>query len=159
QVLQIVIAVLVQPADLCMLLLPSQLAFLSLMVSAGTGYYSEPAIGPQLPLGTKPVRSLQNAQQLSRPNRSHRWNRTQPRPHLVLLAFHQQVSPALLGDRFSALRLAGSTAPPADALPVQQSLPTTPPDAAIHKPPYRYRGWPNCDRWPLLGSSPDSDPG
>ena len=58
QVLQIVIAVLIQPANLCMLLLPSQLVFRYLTVGAGTGHHTQTAIGPQLPLGTKPVRGL-----------------------------------------------------------------------------------------------------
>ena len=77
QVLQIVIAVLVQPTNLYMLLLPSQLAFRNLMVGAGTGHHTKTAIGPKLPLGTEPVRSLQNAQQLSGSNRTNRWNLTQ----------------------------------------------------------------------------------
>ena len=86
QVLQIVIAVLVQPTNLYMLLLPSQLAFRNLMVGAGTGHHTKTAIGPKLPLGTELVRSLQNAQQLSGSNRTNRWNLTQALPHLVLLA-------------------------------------------------------------------------
>src|SRR5215475_7226877 len=51
QILQIVIVVFVQPANLYMLLLPSQLALRHLMVGAGTGHYTQTAIGPQLPLG------------------------------------------------------------------------------------------------------------
>jgi hypothetical protein len=65
----------------------------------------------------------------------------------------------LPGASFSAHPVAGTTTPPAGALPVHRSLPATRPDNANRKPAGRYREWTSCDRWPLLRSSPDSGRG
>src|SRR5258707_643257 len=51
-----------------MLLLPSELAVRNLVIGAGTGHHTKPTIGPQLALGTKPVRGLQNTQQFVWPD-------------------------------------------------------------------------------------------
>src|SRR5262245_20975941 len=86
-------------------LLPSQLPVSNLVIGTGTGHHAETAIGPQLPLGTKPMRGLQDAQQFRRPNRSHRRNLTQSLPHLVLLALCQQVSPDFLAQASQRIQL------------------------------------------------------
>jgi len=85
--------------------LPSQLAFRHLMVGAGTGHQTETAIGPQLPLGSKPVWGLQNTQQFSGSNRTDRWNLTQPFPHLVFLAFRHQISSYFLAQGSQHIQL------------------------------------------------------
>src|SRR5215469_16709840 len=63
QVLQIVIAVFVQPASILPLLSPLELAVLHLVIGTAASHDCETTIGPQLSLGTKPVWGLQNAQQ------------------------------------------------------------------------------------------------
>src|SRR6267143_3835246 len=88
-----------------MLLLPSELAVRNLVMGAGPGHHTKPTIGPQLALGTKPVRGLQNTQQFGRPNRANRRNRTQPFPNLVLLAFRQEVSPYFLAKGSQCIQL------------------------------------------------------
>src|SRR5262249_25646543 len=77
---------LVQSANLDMLLLPFELAFHHMMIGAAVHLDAQPAVSPQLSLGAEPVCGLQNTQQDCRPDRTKRRNLREPLPDHVLLA-------------------------------------------------------------------------
>src|SRR5712672_435490 len=63
------------------------------MIGTATCLDGQTTVFPQRPLGPKAVRSLQNAQQHSCPDRADRGNLAEPFPRLVFLAFLQQFAP------------------------------------------------------------------
>src|SRR5262249_43131357 len=87
------------------LLLPAELAFRYLVISAAVHLDAQAAVRPQLPLGTKPVWGLQNAQQHRRPDRADRRNLAKPLPSLVPLALRQQLSAHCLAQRSQVVQL------------------------------------------------------
>src|SRR5713101_3973298 len=105
QILQIVIAIRVQPANRNLLLCPFELSFHHPVIGAAVRLDAQPAVGPQLPLGPEAVRGLQNAQQLSRTNRADRGNLAEAFPSLVLLAFCQQIPPYFLAQQSQRIQL------------------------------------------------------
>ena len=92
QILQIVIAILVQSAHLDRFFLALKLAFDYLVIGAAVHFDTQTTVGPQLPVGAEPVRRLQDPQQHRRPDRTDRGNLAEPFPDLVLLALHKQIS-------------------------------------------------------------------
>src|SRR5215475_1223676 len=56
------------------------------------------AISPQLPLGAKTMRRLQNAQQHRRPDWTKRGNLAEPFPSLLFLALDEQIPPHSLAQ-------------------------------------------------------------
>src|SRR5271169_3965803 len=105
QILQIVIAIRVQPANLSLLLGPVELSSYHPVIGAALRLDAQPAVGPQLSLGPEAVRGLQNAQQLGRTNRANRGNLAEAFPGLMLLAFCQQISPNFLAQEPQRIQL------------------------------------------------------
>src|SRR4029077_18401536 len=93
QILQIVIAIFVQSANRCWLLGTLQLPFHIAVIGTAVRLNAQTTEGPQLSLGAKPMRGLQDAQQHGRPDRTDRRNLAEPFPGLVFLAFRQQLAP------------------------------------------------------------------
>src|SRR5215472_1609526 len=100
-----VIAILVQSADLDRFLFPLQLAVHHLMIGAAVSLDAETAVSPQLSFGAEAVRGLHNAQQHGRPDRTNRRNPTEPFPDLVLLALHQWILPDFPTQRPQPIQL------------------------------------------------------
>src|SRR4029077_13277590 len=80
QILQIVITVAVKSANGALFLRSLQLPVDPTMIGAAMRLDAKSTVTPQLPLGAKTVRSLQNAQQHGGPDRTDRWDLTQPFP-------------------------------------------------------------------------------
>src|SRR5713226_9111882 len=93
QILQIVIAIFVQPANQYGLLGSLQLPFDIAVIGTAVGLNAQTAQGPQLSLGAKPMRGLQDAQQHGRSDRTDRRDLAEPFPRLVFPAFLQQLAP------------------------------------------------------------------
>ena len=147
-----VIAILVQPADLDRFLLPLQLAFHHLMIRAAVALDAETAVRPQLSFGAEAVRGLHNAQQHGRPDRADRRNLMEPFPDLVLLALHQQILPDYPSQRPQPIQLLvivlGPPAHPrfADFLEPRGAVARAIDLCTAARNP------PSCDRWPSPGS-------
>src|SRR5215468_5459179 len=88
-----------------MLLLPFELAFHHMMVGAAVHLDAQTAVSPQLSLGAKPVRGLQNAQQHRRSDRTDRRNLAEPFPSPVLLALPHKLSTHFLAQRPQGIQL------------------------------------------------------
>src|ERR1700693_1376738 len=93
QILQIVVAIFVQPANRCGPLGSLQLPFDIAVIGTAVGPNAKTAEGPQLSLGAKSMRRLQDAQQHGRPDRTDRRNLAEQFPRRVFLAFLQQLAP------------------------------------------------------------------
>src|SRR2546427_11054558 len=65
---------------------------------AAVGLQSQTAVGPELPLGAQEMWRLDQSDQQSRPDRTNRWNLTQPLHRGVLAALGQQLTPHLLAQ-------------------------------------------------------------
>ena len=92
QILQIVIAILVESANR-VFLGSLQLSIDGTMIGTATCFYGQTTVFPQRPLGSEAVRSLQNAQQHSCPDRANRGDLAELFPGLLLFTLRQQLAP------------------------------------------------------------------
>ena len=88
QTFQIMVVVFVQAANGDQFLRASQLALRVAIVPAGVNLQGQSAIGPQLPLGAKTMRRLQQRNQQCRPDRSYVGNLPQLAADGMLATFH-----------------------------------------------------------------------
>ena len=86
QILQIMIAVSVQPANGALSFHSLQLSADLTVIGATMRLDAKSAVRPKLPLGAETVRGLQNAQQYGGSDRTDRRNLAEPFPSLVFLA-------------------------------------------------------------------------
>src|ERR1700723_3695914 len=119
--------------------LPSDIAILAAVVRLDR----ETAVSPQLALGTKTVRGLQQGYQQGGSNRTDRRKAAAFSRHHVCdsLAAGRVAPPAA---PVAVDPVVDTAVPLADELQVAGSSPTTPRDAARHRPWFRCREWPSC---------------
>src|SRR2546427_5741644 len=82
-----------------------ELALDKTVFPAAVGLQSQTAIGPELPLGAKAMRRLDQSDQQSRPDRTNRWNLTQPLHRGVLAALGQEIKPHPLAQNSQGIEL------------------------------------------------------
>ena len=87
-IFQIVIVISIEPTYRHELLGASELSLQNAVFAADGSLQSQAAVGPELPLGAKPVRRLNQSDQQSRPNRTDGRNLAQQIRGVVLLALH-----------------------------------------------------------------------
>ena len=85
------VVIFVQAANGDQFLRAPQLAIRVAIVSAGMNLQGQSAVGSQLPLGAKPVWSLQQGNQQRRPDRSYVRNLAQLSADGMLATFQQQI--------------------------------------------------------------------
>src|SRR5713101_908931 len=105
QILQIVIAVLVQSANGTLFLRSLQLPVHTTVIGAALCLDAKSAVRPQLPLGAETMRSLQDAKQHGGPDRADRGDLAEQSPRLVYLGLRQQLPPHLLTHRPQRIEL------------------------------------------------------
>src|SRR5579863_539485 len=98
-VFQFVIVIAIEPAQRDRPLRRAQLPIDVAMISAAVCLDSQTAVSPQLPLGAKAIRRLQDRDQLRRADRANRGNLAQQFRCLVLGALGEQLAPHLLTQR------------------------------------------------------------
>jgi hypothetical protein len=76
QIFEIVIVILIESANRCLLPGPLQLSVNVLVLCAVVGFDRQPAVSPQLSLGAKAIRGLEQCDQQGRPDGANRRNLT-----------------------------------------------------------------------------------
>ena len=104
-ILQIVIAVLVEPTDRYLLPGSLQLSTDRTVIGTAVCLNGKTAVLPQRPLGAEAVRRLQDTQQHGGSDRTERRNLAKPFPHLKFLTLRQQISPHFLAQRSQCIQL------------------------------------------------------
>jgi len=75
------------------------------MIGTATGLDGKTTVFPQRPLGSEAVRSLQNAEQHSCPDRANRGDLAEPFPGPLLFTLRQQLVPHSLAQHSQRIKL------------------------------------------------------
>src|SRR6266404_3167992 len=75
------------------------------MIGTATCFYGQTTVFPQRPLGSEAVRSLQNAQQHSCPDRANRGDLAELFPGPLLFTLRQQLAPHSLAQHSQRIKL------------------------------------------------------
>src|SRR4030095_15591383 len=112
--LEIVIVILIKPTESDRFLRVLQSTFYVAVFRAGVGLDRKAAVAPQLPFSTEPVRSLNQRDQQSGPNRTDVGNLTQQFRRTMFPALGKETPPHLLAQSLQRVELLvemlGSTA-------------------------------------------------